>query len=219
LIVAGCHRGIRDLKLHYIAQFVPGTRAVFAPARIAVAPSRISMVPAAASPVSELEVGSVLNEESDVAARLFISDPAPLLTNALLEALFDSGLRPSVIDRSHVHDLGARKPPSGFDFLLSCDLLRLTVNQRFSPQHTVHGQVFTMRSSVEMACTVHDRAGKKIFAATVTGDETEPPQRVGNEAFLPLETDPAESLSVALSRAVGGLILMLRDRAALPLSS
>lgn len=95
----------------------------------------------------------------------------------------------------------------------------MTVNQRFGPQRTVHGQVFTMRSSVEMACQVYDHTGKEIFGATVTGDETEPPKRLGNEAFLPLETDPGESLSVALSRAVGGLTLMLRDRAALPLSS
>jgi len=90
------------------------------------------------------------------------------------------------------------------------------VNKRFSPQHTVHGQVFTMRASVHIACRVHDRTGGQVFAATITGDESEPPKPVGNEAFLPLETDPAESLSVALSRAIGGLVLMLKDRAPLP---
>jgi hypothetical protein len=158
----------------------------------------------------------VSDEDGNIIARLSVSDPGTLLSNALLAALTDSGLKPSLADRPDAVGFGVLKPPPGFDFLLSCDLAGIAVNQRFGAQRTVHGRVFTMRSSVEMACTLHDRAGRSVFTATVTGDESEPPKPLGNEAFLPLETDPAESLSVALSRAIGGFVLMLRDRAALP---
>jgi hypothetical protein len=46
--------------------------------------------------------------------------------------------------------------------------------------------------------------------------EDEPPKPAGGEVFFPLETDPAESLSVALSRAIGALLVDPRFRAVFP---
>ena len=44
-----------------------------------------------------------------------------------------------------------------------------------------------------------------------------PTNPVGAEVFLPLETEPVESLSVAMSRAVGNLILDPKFRGTLPM--
>jgi hypothetical protein len=56
-----------------------------------------------------------------------------------------------------------------------------------------------------------------LYSGEISGIESEPPNPVGGEVFLPLETLPAESLSVALSRAVGSLMLQAQFRRALPL--
>jgi hypothetical protein len=206
LLAAGCYRETRLLKLHYIAQFVPGTRAIFAPIPIAVAPT------GGLAMQSEIAVGTITDEAGSIVAHLAASDLAALMNDALIASLIDSGLKPALL---------AARPPdlklTGGAFLLACDIAKLAVNKRFRSQRTVHGQVFTMQASAQIVCSVHGRSGRQIFAATITGDESEPPKPVGNEAFLPLETDPAESLSVALSRAIGGLILMLKDRATLPI--
>jgi hypothetical protein len=61
-----------------------------------------------------------------------------------------------------------------------------------------------------------NRSGKILYAGEVMGVEQEPPAPVGNEVFLPLETEPVESLSVALSRAFGNLMIDPKFRAALP---
>jgi hypothetical protein len=206
LLAAGCYRETRLLKLHYIAQFVPGTRAIFAPIPIAVAPT------GGLAMQSEIAVGTITDEAGSIVAHLAASDLAALMNDALIASLIDSGLKPALL---------AARPPdlklTGGAFLLACDIAKLAVNKRFRSQRTVHGQVFTMQASAQIVCSVHGRSGRQIFAATITGDESEPSKPVGNEAFLPLETDPAESLSVALSRAIGGLILMLKDRATLPI--
>jgi len=58
-----------------------------------------------------------------------------------------------------------------------------------------------------------------VYDSEVTGAEDEPPKPVGGEVFFPLETDPAESLSVALSRAIGNLLADPEFRQAFPASS
>ncbi len=70
-----------------------------------------------------------------------------------------------------------------------------------------------MRAKFEL----RNRDGQVIYSGEISGIENEPPNPVGAEVFLPLETEPVESLSVALSRAVGQLMLQPDFRAALPM--
>ena len=90
------------------------------------------------------------------------------------------------------------------------------MNKRFGANQTIHGQYFTMRAVVRVKYDLRNRDGAVIYSGDVSGTENEPPNPVGAEVFLPLETDPAESLSVALSRAVGQLMLQPAFRDALP---
>jgi hypothetical protein len=73
-----------------------------------------------------------------------------------------------------------------------------------------------MKSEVRVATRLFDISGRLIYDGAVTATEDEPPAPVAGEVFLPLETDPAESLSVALSRAAGHLILELAHHNVFP---
>jgi hypothetical protein len=101
--------------------------------------------------------------------------------------------------------------------MLTSELEQLEVNKRFGANMTIHGQYFTMRSVVRVKYELRNRDGGVIYSGEITGTEDEPPNPVGAEVFLPLETEPAESLSVAMSRAVGQLIVDPKFRDALPM--
>jgi hypothetical protein len=98
---------------------------------------------------------------------------------------------------------------------IATEIESISVNQRFGRQRTIHGQYFSMTAQVQLRFTVAGRAHGEPYSILTKGSETEPPVPVGGEAFLPLETDPAESLSVALSRAIGTLILRPEFRRAI----
>lgn len=186
--------------------FVPGVQNVFAPVKVAIAP------PGGRALQSQLEVGAVFESDGEIRLRLYTRDFGNLLARSLARGLEDAGLRPVA--------LGAvppgRTPPEGAQLLLVAQLEDLRVNQRFGAETTVHGRYFTMHSRIALRIEMFDRAGRMLFSGEVSGAEDEPPAPVGGEVFLPLETDPAESLSVALSRAIGAIILEPGIRRALP---
>jgi hypothetical protein len=111
------------------------------------------------------------------------------------------------------------KPPEGSDFIVTSEIEQLELNKRFGPNWTVHGQYFTMKAIVRVRYELKNRDGKAIFSAEIDGTENEPPNPVGAEVFFPLETEPAESMSVAMSRAVGLLIVDPKFRDPLPIRS
>jgi hypothetical protein len=63
---------------------------------------------------------------------------------------------------------------------------------------------------------VSSRSAPVLFRGVMSGSEDEPPAPVHHEIFLPLETDPGESLSVAMSRAVGALMIQPGFQQSLP---
>ncbi len=112
---------------------------------------------------------------------------------------------------------GDGKPPEGSDFILTSDLEQVEVNKRFGAQQTIHGQYFTMHAVVRVKYELKESRRRVIYSGEISGIENEPPNPVGAEVFLPLETEPAESLSVAMSRAVGLLMVQQKFRDALPM--
>jgi len=96
---------------------------------------------------------------------------------------------------------------------IATEIESVSVDQRFGRQRTIHGQYFSMTAQVKLRFSVGSQ--RQRYSIATTGSETEPPTPVGGEAFLPLETDPAESLSVALSRAIGTLVLQPEFRRAI----
>ncbi len=143
-----------------------------------------------------------------------VDDPIRAFNDALLKGLADAGLMPVALDSSP----GDGKPPEGSDFILNSELEQAVVNKRFGSLQTVHGQYFTMHAMVRVKYELKNRDGAVLYSGDLSGIENEPPNPVGGEVFLPLETEPAESLSVALSRAVGLLMLQAGFRDALPMS-
>jgi hypothetical protein len=205
-MLTGCKPRTR-LDLHYLSGFVPGSQSVFRPAKIAVSPTT------GRAGGSGFEVGAVYNADGDAQTRLAVRDALGVFNNALIKGLADAGLSPVALDSNP--DDG--KPPQGADFILTSELEQLEVNKRFEATQTIHGQYFTMKAAVRVKYQLTNRDGSVLYSNEISGAESEPPSTVGGEVFLPLETEPAESLSVALSRAVGLLILDPKFRASLPL--
>ncbi len=204
-VLAGCTPR-EVLKLHYLQGFVPGTRAIFSPASIAVAPIAGDLAS------GNHDVGAIYQSSGNLEKRLQMLDAGATLRDALMTALADAGLKPTALDAG----IDPKDLKPGVDEMLSCDLEQLEVQKRFGGQQTIHGEYFTMTSRVKLKCTLQRRDGTAAYENQVTGIEEEPPKPVGAEVFLPLETDPAESLSVAMSRAIGALLVDPKFRDAFP---
>jgi hypothetical protein len=206
LALSGCRPRTR-IDLNYLPGFVPGSQNVFRPVKIAVPPTTSSIGS------GETEVGRIYRSDGNPQTALSVSDPARVFTAALIKGLAGAGLSPIALDSNP----GDGKPPDGSDFILTSDLEQFEVNKRFGAAQTIHGQYFSMRAVVRANFQLVNREGSVLYSGEISGIESEPPNPVGGEVFLPLETLPAESLSVALSRAIGALMLQPQFRATLPM--
>ena len=204
--LSGCRPHTR-IELHYLPGFVPGSQNIFRPVKIAVPPTTTSIGS------GDIEVGRIYRSDGNAQTVLTVSDPARVFTDALIKGLAGGGLSPVPLSSNTADG----KPPDGSDFILTSDLEQFEVNKRFGASQTIHGQYFSMRAVARAKIKLSDRTGTVLYSGEISGIESEPPNPVGGEVFLPLETLPAESLSVALSRAIGSLMLQAQFRRALPL--
>jgi len=150
-------------------------------------------------------IGAVYNPDGSVMTSLAIRDVGALVTKGVARCLSDAGLKVSIADSG----------TPGSAFTLATDIESISVDKHFAAQQTIHGQYFTMTSEVKLRFTLSSSGHPTLYTVVTTGNETEPPAPVGGEDFLPLETEPAESLSVAMSRAIGALVLQPQFRQAL----
>lgn len=205
---SGCQPSTR-LKPRFLPGFVPGSQQVFRPVRVGVAPT------AGAPGSGEVTVGQIFDADGATQKVLVLRDPRTIFGDMLIEGLKAAGLTPIRLDSA--------PPPgkleNGTDFILSAELERIEVNKRFGAEETVHGQYFSMNAVVTAKFELRNREGRMLYSGEVSGIENEPPAPVGKEVFLPLETEPSESVSVALSRAIGSLITEPGFRRALPLAT
>jgi hypothetical protein len=156
----------------------------------------------------DLQVGAIYAADGTLERPLLVADAARAFNDALIKGLADAGLTPVARDSNPADG----KPPQDSDFILTSELQQIEVNQRFGASETVHGQYFTMNAVVRVKYEMKNRDGAVVYSDVISGVENEPPNPVGGEVFLPLETEPAESLSVALSRAVGLLMIQPKFR-------
>ncbi|HYL58341.1 MAG TPA: hypothetical protein VEU51_05680 [Candidatus Acidoferrales bacterium] len=205
IVASGCLPRTR-LAVHYLPGFVPGSQNIFSPVKIGVPPTAGSFSSGAC------DVGSIYDVSGAAQTRLSVADPTRVFSDALVKGLKGAGLEPIALDSMPSHGV----PPEGSDFILISRLEKFEVDKRFGAEETVHGQYFSMTAEVRAKFELRSRSGDVLYAGVIAGLEDEPPAPVGREVFLPLETEPAESLSVALSRAVGRLIIEPKFRAALP---
>jgi hypothetical protein len=202
--LAGCSSPQR-LKVHYLPGFVPGSERIFHPAHIGVYPAQGTLAE------GQFRVGAIYSASGERERLLFIDDFGASVTRAVTNALKDAGLQPVLVKSPSPARL-----PDGADYLLLTTIEHVSVVKRFGSQVTVHGRYFTMESQVKLSFTLSSRAVPVLFKGVMTGVEEEPPAPVHHEVFLPLETDPAESLSVAMSRAVGALMIQPGFQQSLP---
>jgi hypothetical protein len=193
--------------VHYLPGFVAGSQNVFAPVKIKVPPTTGGFSSGGC------DVGSIYDVSGAAQTRLSVADPKRLFSETLMKGLKGAGLEPLALDSPPSK---GGELPEGYDFILVSKLQQFEVEKRFGAEETVHGQYFSMTATVRAKFELRSRAGDVLYSGEITGLENEPPTPVGGEVFLPLETEPAESLSVALSRAVGSLMIEPKFRGALP---
>ena len=197
---AGCQHETL-LQIRYLPGFVPATQRVLPPISIVVLPV------SGPSAAGRFQVGAIYGADGSRKSTLVVRDIGPLVAQAVKRCLSDAGLKAS---------LGATSQhPQHAPLTIATKIESISVKQRFGRQRTMHGQYFSMTAQVQLRFTVAAQAHGELYSILTTGGETEPPVPVGGEAFLPLETDPGESLSVALSRAIGTLILQPEFRRAI----
>jgi hypothetical protein len=153
----------------------------------------------------EYKIGAIYNPAGSVKTSLAIRDAGAIVTKAVARCLADAGTKVSILNGS----------TAGRVFTLSTQIESISVDKHFATEQTIHGQYFTMASEVKLRFTLSSSDHRNFYTVVTTGSETEPPAPVGGEVFLPLETEPAESLSVAMSRAIGALVLQADFRKAL----
>ncbi len=205
LVCTGCQPAQR-VRLHYLPGFVPGSENIFRPVKVAVTPVTGEIAS------GRVDVGAIYRDDGMLEKSLYVTDAGKVVTNALMRGLADAGLKPVALDAPPADG----KPPVGCDYLVSAELVQLGVNKHFGSRHTVHGQYFTMKATARIKFTLTSRAAGVAYSGELTGLEQEPPAPLAHEEFLPLETEPAESLSVAMSRAIGSLMLQPAIQAHLP---
>jgi hypothetical protein len=208
IVATGCIPRTR-IAVHYLPGFVAGSQNVFAPVKIGVPPTTGGFSS------GSCDVGSIYDVSGAAQTTLSVTDPKRLFSEALMKGLKGAGLEPIALEALP----SKGELPEGYDFILVSKLGQFEVEKRFGAEETVHGQYFSMTATVRAKFELRSRAGDVLYAGEIAGLEDEPPAPVGREVFLPLETEPAESLSVALSRAVGALIVEPKFRAALPSKS
>jgi hypothetical protein len=158
-------------------------------------------------------VGAIYSSSGHREKVLQVSDAGALVHDALMTSLADAGLKPIAPGSG----IDPKDLKTGVDLMLACEVQQLKVEKNFGAAQTIHGQYFTMTSRVKLKYQLKRRDGSVVYENEVTGVEDEPPKPVGGEVFFPLETDPAESLSVALSRAIGAPLADSKFRQAFPL--
>ncbi len=205
-LLVGC-RSVPPMRLHYLPGFVPGSERIFRPARIAVLAANGEIAQ------GRVRVGGVYAADGSLDRPLYVQDFGRSVDDALMTAFAGAGLKPVA---SATLSSGAASLPVGIDFMLVTTIEAASIDKRYGVDETVHGQTFTMKASVRLKFTLASRASPNLYTGEMIGTEEEPPVPVGKEVFLPLETDPQESMSVALSRAVGALMLQSGFRDALP---
>jgi hypothetical protein len=196
--LTGCERQ-PVLKLHYLPGFVAGSEHVLPSIAIAVLPTTGSMA------TGTSRVGAIYNDDGSVLRELYVRNPARVITGGAVRCLSDAGLKPMAL-------ADGKKLPPEVAAVLAIRIESIAVDKHFGPERTVHGQYFSMAARVQLRFTLSSRTNPDLYSTVTTGVEQEPPKPVGGEVFLPLETEPAEALSVALSRAIGALILQPQFR-------
>jgi len=198
-IAASSCRRETALQVRYLPELVAKSHDVLPSTTIAILP----VTGALAS--GEYRVGAIYNPDGSLRTSLAVRDVGALVTQAVARCLSDAGLKASIADST----------PAGSRFTLATEIESIAVDKHFAAEQTIHGQYFTMVARVKLRFTLSSSGHPNLYSVTTNGIETEPPQPVGGEAFLPLETEPAESLSVAMSRAIGALVLQPDFRRAL----
>jgi len=195
MVITGCRSEV-SLHIHYIPGIVPGSENIFRAAKIAVFPATGALAS------GKIDAGKTYAADGGVKTAT-VTNAGKIFTLAIVSALAGAGLEPLPAESESPDST----PPEDVDFILTYELEQFDVVKRFGSSQTVHGQYFTMHAAARAKFVLKNRRGKVLYSGEIVGIEDEPPAPSGNEVFLPLEAEPGESLSVAMSRTAGLLMI------------
>lgn len=161
-------------------------------------PAKIAIVPAGAGPKVRGDVGAVFAADGARIATIRVAKPGAQLTSVLATFLKAAGLKPVILS-----GYPGANPPFGTDFMITSQLEHVDFVKRII--HTRAGDRFTMMATVQIAVRLVSVAGV-LFKGSTVGVVEEPPAGVSLATYRPELIEPADAISMALSKAIAELL-------------
>ena len=190
IAVAGCAKW-QEISLRYVPDSAAQAATKFFPAKVAVAAVRWDSRDGA--------VGHVFEANGTKLANLRISDPGQQIAQVVAQAFQAAGLQPVAVGAIAPGD----KPPPGIDFLAITEIDELTCEKNF--QSTPNPEAFRLNTHVRLKLTILG-PGRAPFTGEGISVIDEPPPNADLATYKPAITEPADAVSVALSRAIRSVL-------------
>ena len=190
IAAAGCAKS-QSISLRYVPDSGVQATPKFFPAKVAVSAVRWDSLDGA--------VGHVFDTSGKKIANLKIEDSGNQIAQVIAQAFQAAGLQPVAIGAVAPGD----KPPPGVDFLASTEIAVITCEKNF--QATSNPEGFRLNTQVKLKITILG-PGRAPFTGEGAAVIEEPPPGVDLATYKPSITEPADAVSVALSRAIRSVL-------------
>jgi hypothetical protein len=190
IAAAGCAKS-QAISLRYVPDSVVQTTTKFFPAKVAVTPARWDSRDGA--------VGHVFDASGKKIANLKVEDSGSQIAQVVAQAFQAAGTQPTIIGAV----APGGKPPLGIDFLVITEIDEITCEKNF--RSTPNPEAFRLNARVKLKITILGPARTPFTGEGISVIE-EPPPGVDLAAYKPAITEPAEAVSIALSRAIRGVL-------------
>ncbi len=190
IAVAGCAKS-QAISLRYVPDSAVQATTKFFPAKVAVSAVRWDSLDGA--------VGHVFDPSGKKIANLKIEDSSRQIAQVVAQAFQAAGLQPVTIGAVAPGD----KPPPGVDFMVITEVDEITCEKNL--QSTPNAEALRLKARVRLKITILGPS-RAPFTGEGIAVIDEPPHGVDLAAYKPAITEPADAVSVALSRAIRGVL-------------
>ncbi len=190
IAVAGCAKW-QEISLRYVPDSAAQAATKFFPAKVAVAAARWDSRDGA--------VGHVFEANGSRLAKLRIGQPGQQIAQVVAQAFQAAGLQPVAVGAVAPGD----KPPPGIDFLAITEIDELTCEKSF--QSTPGSGAFRLKARVRLKITVLGPRRAPFTGEGLGGFDEEPPG-ADPATSKPEIAEPADAVSIALSRAIRSVL-------------
>ena len=201
IAAAGCGK-LQTLALHYTPDPAIPSAVHFFPAKVAVASAHWN------GGING-KIGGVFDTQGFKLSTLVVRNAGGQIAQVIAQALQAAGLQATAIGAPAAD--GA--PPVGVDFLVTAEVDELTCQKHFIPGPNTGA--FQLHAHARLNIAIVGPGGRR-FTGEGVGMVDEPPAGADLATYKPPITEPADAVSIALSRAIQSVIGQKGFASALP---